>query len=260
MGQAIAAAGDNQAHVAPWTDDPWLGGRLILRQSRQGVRAGDDAIFLAAGITAAPGERVIDLGTGNGAILCALGLRVPELALCGVEIDPTLAELARWNLARVPSALSVELVTGDIDAEGASVAPADHVAFNPPYFEPGRHDRSPNETRARARREATDRPLGAWVNRALALTKAGGTITLIHRAERTNDLIRLLAPHGVLLIRPLVPRAGRPAKRIVARLQLGSASSVTTLPGLVLHDSPAGYSQAADLILRDNHSLDWASS
>ena len=50
------------------TLDGLLDRRLSLRQPRQGYRAGDDAVLLAAAVRAGPGQTVLDAGAGVGAI------------------------------------------------------------------------------------------------------------------------------------------------------------------------------------------------
>src|SRR6516225_6411722 len=50
------------------TDDAVLGGALRLRQPRRGHRVGHDAILLAASCPLEPGDSVVDLGAGVGAV------------------------------------------------------------------------------------------------------------------------------------------------------------------------------------------------
>ena len=73
------------------TDDAVLGGRLRLKQKKRGHRVGHDAILLAAATSAKAGDRVVDFGAGVGAAGLALAVRVPEVDVTLVEIDPELA-------------------------------------------------------------------------------------------------------------------------------------------------------------------------
>src|SRR5689334_25394768 len=81
------------------TEDAFLGGRLRLRQLKTGHRAGHDAMLLAAATSARAGHRVVDLGAGVGAAGLAVARRVAGIDLVLVEIDETLAGLARGNAA-----------------------------------------------------------------------------------------------------------------------------------------------------------------
>src|ERR1700720_2718635 len=85
--------------AAEFTEDAFLGGRLRLRQPKSGHRAGHDAMLLAAATAARSGDRVVDLGAGVGAAGLAVAKRVAGIELVLVEIDATLASLARSNAA-----------------------------------------------------------------------------------------------------------------------------------------------------------------
>src|ERR1700733_15934266 len=79
------------------TEDAFLGGQLLLRQPKSGHRAGHDAMLLAAATPARPGDRVIEFGAGVGAAGLAVARREAGIELVLVEIDATLASLARDN-------------------------------------------------------------------------------------------------------------------------------------------------------------------
>src|ERR1700682_2072555 len=81
------------------TEDAFLGGQLRLRQLKSGHRAGHDAMLLAAAPPARPGDRVADFGAGVGAAGLAVARRVAGIDLVLLEIDATLASLARANAA-----------------------------------------------------------------------------------------------------------------------------------------------------------------
>ncbi|MEI7573486.1 MAG: methyltransferase, partial [Phenylobacterium sp.] len=68
--------------------DAVLGGRVRLLQSVRGYRAGMDAALLAAACDAQPGERVLDLGCGPGAVMLAAAVRRPDAHFTGIEADP----------------------------------------------------------------------------------------------------------------------------------------------------------------------------
>src|SRR5436305_14835889 len=82
------------------TDDPVLGGRLVLRQPRTGHRVGHDAILLAAATHAGSDDHAVELGAGVGAAGLALAQRITGLTVTLIEIDRSLAALAEDNAAR----------------------------------------------------------------------------------------------------------------------------------------------------------------
>jgi release factor glutamine methyltransferase len=79
------------------------------------------------------GARVVDVGTGSGAIALALADERPDLSVVGTEVSPGALAVARANAAQL--GLSVELLEGDL-LEPVS-GPVDAVVSNPPYVRAG---------------------------------------------------------------------------------------------------------------------------
>lgn len=75
------------------------------------------------------GARVVDVGTGSGAVALALKDERPDLEVTGTDVSPGALEVARGNGARL--GLDVRFVEGDLLAG----LPADAVVSNPPYVE-----------------------------------------------------------------------------------------------------------------------------
>lgn len=242
------------------TQDRLLGGRLRLIQPRAGYRAATDPVLLAAAVAARPGQAVLELGCGAGAALLALGLRVPGLELTGVERQAAYAELARRNAAL--NGLAARIETADITALPKDLKrPFDHVLMNPPYFDPAAPGAA-DPGRDAAQREET--PLADWLAVGLARLPPGGWLTLIHRAERLPEVLAGLAGRaGAVAVRPLAPRAGRAAGRVIVQARKGARSPFRLLAPLILHEGPAhladrdDFSPAARAILRDGAALGW---
>ncbi|HEX7377137.1 MAG TPA: hypothetical protein VF278_08490 [Pirellulales bacterium] len=78
--------------------------------------------------------RVVDPGVGSGRYLLALGKRLPESALVGIELDPLCAVLARANLAAADLADRSEIILGDYRmAELPQATGPTLFIGNPPY-------------------------------------------------------------------------------------------------------------------------------
>src|SRR5438309_2705953 len=97
-----------------FSEDGFLGGKLRLRQLKSGHRAGHDAMLLAAATPARAGDRVVDFGAGVGAAGLAVAKRVAGIDLVLVEIDATLAALARHNAAA--NAITAEVIVLDVES------------------------------------------------------------------------------------------------------------------------------------------------
>jgi tRNA1(Val) A37 N6-methylase TrmN6 len=86
--------------------------------------------------------------------------------------------------------------------------------------------------------------------------RPGGVLTLIHRADRLDDVLGCVSrSFGGIAVLPIHPKRDRAAKRIILRAQLGSGEPMAILPGLVLHAENGAFTEAADSILRDGQPL-----
>ncbi len=231
-------------------EDRLLGGRVRLLQPRDGYRAAIDPVLLAAAVPAVPGERVADLGCGVGAALLCLAARCPEVSVTGVERDPGLAALARQNLELNGLAGRAATVEGSV-ADPIPGAPFDRVMMNPPFLPPGRGRASAHPVKAAANVEA-GLDLAGWVAAAARVLKPRGWLTLVHRADRVDEICAVLQPgFGALTLFPLWPRAGEPARRVLVQARRGGRSPAVLAAGLVLHEADGGYTPAAQAVLRD---------
>jgi release factor glutamine methyltransferase len=77
------------------------------------------------------GTRVVDVGTGSGAIALALKHERPDLVVVATDVSADALEVARANAARL--GLDVEFVQGDLLAG----VEADAIVSNPPYVAEG---------------------------------------------------------------------------------------------------------------------------
>lgn len=236
-----------------------LDGRVKLRQSAAGYRAGLDAALLAAACDAGDGDRVIEAGCGVGGALLAAATRRSGARFVGLERDPAAAALARENADLNGLADRVEIFEGDVAAGFRALAlPVfDAMISNPPFFDDPKALRAPSPEKSGA--WMADAGLSAWTAFALKAVREGGTITLIHRADRLADMLALLAPKaGSFRIRPVQPFSDTPAKRVLVRAVKTGKAPLVLLPALVLHDREGGkHSAAAEAILRGEAALGW---
>ena len=80
--------------------------------------------------------RVVDVGTGTGAIALALAARLPGAGVTAIDISPGALALAAENAAANALDERVEMLEGDLLAPVAGRA-FDLVVSNPPYVSPG---------------------------------------------------------------------------------------------------------------------------
>ncbi len=236
--------------------DSLLGGKVRLRQPPQGYRVAVDPVFLAASVPAASVERLLDVGAGVGAAALCFAHRVPGARVTGLELQPELAGLARQNAVLNDMADRVSIHQGDLlrpprDLQGGF----DHVIANPPYLPAGRAVPPPDASKALANVEG-EAGLADWVDFCLKMVKPKGAVTLIHRADRLDELVALLHGRaGGVVIFPLWPKQGREARRVIVRARPGVKTPTRLAAGLVLHEAVGEYTAEARAILRGGGAL-----
>lgn len=238
--------------------DDFLGGQIRIHQPRHGYRAAMDPVLLAAAVPAIRTGRVLDLGCGVGTALYCHAARVPGVNLFGLELDPQTADLARMNAAENALSERTEIVTGDLLSKPETLPPNsfDQVFANPPYMVAGAGDASPVAGRARSNVEG-QATLKDWIGAMLRLTKQKGGVTLVHRADRLDEILSLLhRKAGEITVIPLWPRQGEPAKRVIVRARKAVKGGAILHSGLVLHGpGEMRYTTDAAAILRDGAPL-----
>jgi tRNA1(Val) A37 N6-methylase TrmN6 len=246
--------------VADTSEDRLLGGRVRLRQPRTGFRAAIDPVLLAAAVPARPGERVLEAGTGTGAAALCLLARVAGARVTGIERDPALANLAVANAALNGAADRLAVIADDITAreitrQAAAIGPYAHAMANPPFHREGTP--SPVAARRQAGHESPEAVLADWVAAMARRLTPRGTLTLILPPARLPDAIAACtaAAIGSLILVPLWPHAGEPAKRVIVQGIRGGRAPCRLTAGLVLHGGDGRYTEAVERMLREGAAL-----
>jgi release factor glutamine methyltransferase len=113
--------------------------------------------------------RVLDVGTGSGAIALAIADEHPGARVTGIDVSGDALELARENAAR--TGLDVELIEHDV-FQGLPAGPWELVVSNPPYVDP--------EDRASLQPEVRDwEPDTALFGRDVTAAVAGGAVEVL---------------------------------------------------------------------------------
>ena len=179
------------------TRDALLGGRVCLFQPRHGYRVAIDPVFLAAAVPVVRGDRVLDVGCGVGAASLCVAFREPGCRISAIEANRDLVRLLVENIAANGMTGRIDGMVGDLIRPPSRLAPGSfhHVMMNPPYLEEGQASASPHAGKAMANMEGTAK-LGDWVRFALMMVRQGGSVTIVHRADRLDALLAELRATG----------------------------------------------------------------
>ncbi len=246
------------------TEDAFLGGSVMALQPLQGYRAGIDAILLAASVPAPPAGRaltVAELGAGVGVVGLSVARRVPEARVTLLERETELLDIADENIIRNGLSDRVSVVETDVADAGIFPSPImansfDHVLANPPFLTDTDCRLPQNRMRATAHAMPAD-GLMVWVRAMARLARAGGLMTIIHRADALADLLVALTPRfGGLAILPIQPRAQDPAHRVLIQGRKAARSPLQLLPPLVLHDDTNAFRPQVQRLLRNPEPLE----
>ena len=235
------------------TQDRLLGGRVTIFQPKGGYRAAIDPVLLAAAIPANPTDRVLDVGSGTGAASLALAARVEGCQVTGLEVQADLVALAHSSAKASGLSDRVSFLEGNLLRLPVALNPGafDHVMANPPYLAAGHGNPPPDPARRAATVESRAR-LDDWLRFLLAMARAGGTVTVIHRYDRKDEVITGLGGEaGGLVVFPLWPKIqGQVAKRGIIQARKGKTGKTRITEGLVLHNDDGSYTVEAEAVLR----------
>jgi release factor glutamine methyltransferase len=141
---------------------------LVPRPETEGlvVRAIDICRGLAA-------PRIVDVGTGSGAIAITLARHLPQASLVATDVSPEALEVARDNAARLGVADRVAFVHCDLLDDPQAAGPWDVIVSNPPYVREDEFDALPRDVRQHEPRGAlVSGPTGVEVIARLAAVAA----------------------------------------------------------------------------------------
>lgn len=258
--------GDEREDRAPagagTTRDGFFGGRLTLAQPSRGHRSGTDAVLLAAAVPRDIAGLCLDVGAGVGAVGLGIAVLCPLARVLLVERDAATAELARANAASLPREEPVAVIECDMLDKAARrrLLPerAVLVATNPPFHDPARSRASPTPSRRAAHVMDEGVTLEDWLLACLDCLNDRGVLVAIHAAAALPSILRVLADRaGAVVAKPVQPRAGAPAHRVLVRAVKGSRAPFTLGAPLALHDDAGRLTAEADRLHRGEAALVW---
>jgi release factor glutamine methyltransferase len=163
-----------------------------------------------------PRALVADIGTGSGAIACALARRLTGIRVLAVDVSPAALAVAARNVRSLGLAARVTLLAGDLlEPLGGTSGRFDLVVANPPYVPTTVIASLPPEVSRFEPRLALDGgPDGMTVARRIiagapSTLRPGGWLMMEMDPEQAGALASLMAAEGFTGIRARHDLAGR---------------------------------------------------
>lgn len=164
-------------------------------QNRNHFRFNTDTVLLARFMKIRKGDRILDIGTNNGALLVYAAQFQPSL-MAGIEIQADAARLAAFNLSRTDFkswvVIQEDILRLSEDPEYRNSF--DAVCSNPPFFtmeESGFPDPEKLDLRKLGRIEV-NLSLPELIDSAARLLKSSGHLFMVYRPDRIMELMNLL--------------------------------------------------------------------
>ena len=241
-----------------FTKDSFLGGGIRIWQPKKGYRAGIDPILLAATVNVSAGQKVLDLGCGVGTASFAIGYRVKNVELYGIEIQKVFADLADLNSKENGIELQVECSNISNLSSNITSKNFDHVIANPPYFDRKSSVRGINLSKEKSFGDTL--PISEWLKVAAKRAKPKGFVHFIVRPDRLMEIFTNMPNSlGSLVITPVISRKNENAKLTILHAKKNGRAGFIISSPIVLHpqksDIREKYIPEVDKVLRNGASL-----
>ena len=206
---------------------------------------GTDSVLLADFAAPRRGERIADLGCGNGAIALLLAGHRSDARIEAVELQPELADMAARSVmlngledrVRVHCA-DMREAWREIGRESCSLA-----VCNPPYGEPGGGFERSEEAERIARSEGALHPADVAAS-AAAILKYGGRFCAVFPARRGFEMMAAMQASGLApkRVRTVHARADRAPRLMLIEGVKGGGAGLNWLPPLILFEADGSVS------------------
>lgn len=209
-------------------------GPFLFMQEKRGQRlTGDPVMLVDFVLPLREGDRVIDLGTGTGAIPLLLSWKAPGARVTGVEVMAGPAAVASRNVEANGLARSVEIVRADFRELEYPAGSFDLVVSNPPYVKAGSGRTGPDPVRTAARSEVHG-GLRDLVRVSAHLAGGTGSVCCVYPVKRLDEMLCEFSSAGLrpVRLRFVHPGPGRAAELFL--VEAARAGELTVEPPLFI--------------------------
>ena len=207
---------------------------------------GMDAVLLSGFVRVNEGERVVDLGTGNGILPLLLRAKTKGEHFTGIEIQREISEMAERSVKLNGLEEDITILNDDIknirnilDCESAQV-----VVSNPPYMIESHGIQNPDSPKAIARHEIKC-DFADIAKAAKYLLKSGGRLYIVHRPFRLVELFKTLTDNGLepKRMKLVYPYIDHEPNMVLIEAIRGGKSRITIEKPLIVYEEKGKYTR-----------------
>lgn len=200
-------------------------------------------------------KKILDLGTGNGAIPLFLSQRT-DAKITGIEIQDVSADLALRNVELNNLSEQVSIIHDNMKNWNRYLqhGSQDVVVTNPPFFKFHGNENQLNDLDqlTLARHEITI-DLDGLIEVASKLLKDKGYFAMVHRPDRFLEIIDTMRKYGIAPKRVQFchSKIDKPAKILLIEGIRNGKDALNILPPFISHDNDGKYSQDVLCLFED---------
>ncbi|MGB9779643.1 tRNA1(Val) (adenine(37)-N6)-methyltransferase [Caldanaerobacter sp.] len=224
---------------------------MVIIQHKDKFKFGMDAVLLANFVTAKRGDKIVDLGCGNGIIPILIAAKTKDTIIYGVEIQKEMVDMAERSVRVNHLEDRIKIVEGDVRGIEKILGHEkfDIVTSNPPYMPPyaGFEKKLVAENIARYELYGG---IEDFVKTAYKLLKFGGKFFLVHRPDRLADIIYFLRKYSLepKKLRFVQPYVDSKPNLLLLEAKKGAQPSLTVLPPLFVYEKTGEYTEEVKAI------------
>lgn len=228
-----------------------VNGGLLLKEYKEGIRFGTDALLLARFAIERLGKGVCaDFGTGSGVLPLLLSAAGCKCSFLAVELQEKYASLARENAASNGFGERISVLQGDL-REYRTLFPAGSlqaVVSNPPYLPAGSGKQNLTEEKRTAWHDDT-LPVDILAEAASWGLSTGGKFFCVYLPSRMAGLMNALKKNRLepKRLRLAVPSHGEAPSLLLLEARKDGAEGLEILPELPLYTDGSRREESAQL-------------
>lgn len=169
---------------------------LVIIQKENGFCFGTDAVLLSDFAACIKSKNICDLCTGTGIVPILLYAKTDAEHICGVEIQPQIADMAQRSVKLNKIESRVSILCEDLKNTSLPQNTFDMVTANPPYMKSGDALLNLNDSKTISRHEVAC-TIEDVVRCAAKLLKTKGHLVMVHRPSRLADVICAMRKYSI---------------------------------------------------------------